>query len=222
MDDELAYSTAGGWYGDLGNLQVMPTTGEFVPDREKAKSPFSHDREEARAGYYSVMLDRYDIRAELAAAPRAGIIRFTYPRSAAGRIQVDLARRIGQKSRWLEHGRQSVKLVDDHTVEGRMHCPHEDGGWGMGGGRVTFTQHFSMQFSRPVKTFGVWYPAGKCKMTHITRAGTSVATSRVFKCKPNHKMRFWRAKLIVSVKAVGGFRHARDVAWSPGTTQFPC
>ena len=51
-----------GWYGDLGNLQVMPTTGPLVPDREKTKSPFSHDREDACAGYYSVMLDRYDIR----------------------------------------------------------------------------------------------------------------------------------------------------------------
>ncbi len=145
-----------GWYGDLGNLQVMPTTGPLVPDREKTKSPFSHDREEARAGYCSVMLDRYDIRAELTAAPRAGIIRFTYPRSKTSRIQVDLARRIGMRKRWIKHGSQSVRLVNDRTVEGRMHCPHADGGWGRGGGRVTFTQHFSMKFSRPVTKFGIW------------------------------------------------------------------
>ncbi|MHC5057284.1 MAG: GH92 family glycosyl hydrolase [Planctomycetota bacterium] len=145
-----------GWYGDLGNLQVMPTTGELVPDREKTKTPFSHDREEARAGYYSVVLDRYRIRAELTAAPRSGLIRFTYPRSETSRIQVDLARRIGMRKRWIEHGLQLVKLVDDRTVEGRMHCPHADGGWGRGGGRVTFTQHFSMEFSRPIKTFGIW------------------------------------------------------------------
>ena len=48
-----------GWYGELGNFQVMPTTGELQIDRDRAKSPFSHDEEIAQAGYYSVMLKRY-------------------------------------------------------------------------------------------------------------------------------------------------------------------
>ena len=62
-----------GWYGDLGNLQIMPITGNTdlrsgsnaeVPFRNGKlgwKSPFSHKNETARAGYYSVSLDRYGI-----------------------------------------------------------------------------------------------------------------------------------------------------------------
>ena len=36
-----------GWYGDLGNFQVMPTVGERILDRDKAKSPYSHEQEKA-------------------------------------------------------------------------------------------------------------------------------------------------------------------------------
>ncbi|MDF7822774.1 GH92 family glycosyl hydrolase [Pontiellaceae bacterium B12227] len=145
-----------GWFGDLGNFQVMATTGERMLDREKAKSEFSHSAEESEAGYYQVELQRYGIRAELTAAPRAGMIRFTFPESTASRIQIDLARRIGQKNRWLEHSLQSVRVVDEHTIEGYMQCSSKDGGWGHGKGRVNYTQHFEAKFSVPIKTFGVW------------------------------------------------------------------
>ena len=33
-----------GWFGEFGNLQVMPTTGPRNFYREKACSPYSHDR----------------------------------------------------------------------------------------------------------------------------------------------------------------------------------
>jgi len=145
-----------GWYGDLGNFQVMAATGARALDREQAKSEYSHDKEQASAGYYRVDLLRYGIRAELTAAPRAGIIRFTFPESASSRIQIDLGRRIGQKERWLQHSRQSVKVVDDHTIEGFMFCPDKDGGWGRGDGHVTYTEHFTASFSVPLKTVGVW------------------------------------------------------------------
>jgi len=145
-----------GWYGDLGNFQVMAATGPRLLDRDLAKSPFSHDRESASAAYYSVDLLRYGIKAELTAAPRAGIIRFTFPESANARIQIDLGRRIGQKERWLTHSRQSVSVVDDTTLEGFMSCSSKDGGWGHGAGNVNFTQYFCAVFSKPIRRFGVW------------------------------------------------------------------
>ncbi|NQT87486.1 glycoside hydrolase family 92 protein, partial [bacterium] len=145
-----------GWYGDLGNFQVMPTTGAFQPKREDAKSPFSHDEETAKAGYYSVRLKRTDILAEATAAPRAGILRFTYPKAEKSRIQIDLHRRVGETKRWKAHSKQHVQVVDDRTIQGWMYCPSKDGGWGHGGGRVNYTLHFYAQFSKPLKTFGVW------------------------------------------------------------------
>ena len=145
-----------GWYGEFGNFQVMPTTGPRVLDREKAASPYSHEREVASPGYYAVTLDRYGVRAEMTAASRAGMLRFTFPRAERVRVQIDLGRRIGQKERWLKHSRQHVRVVDDRTIEGFMHCPYEDGGWGRGGGKVSYTQHFRCVFSRPFAAFGAW------------------------------------------------------------------
>ena len=145
-----------GWYGEFGNFQVMPTTGDLQMDRESAKSEFSHDKEIAQAGYYSVQLARYGILAEMAATPRAGVLRFTYPRAKTSRIQVDLHRRIGEKDRWKQFSKQYVKRVDDRTIEGWMYCPCEDGGWGRGDGRVTYTLYFHAQLSKPLGQFGIW------------------------------------------------------------------
>lgn len=147
-----------GWYGDLGNFLVMPVTGPLKtacgrtdrPD-EGYRSRFTHDNEIARAGYYAVDLSDYGIRAEMTAAPHAGILRFTYPQSDRSRIQIDLARRIGGTST-----RQYVQVVDDHTIQGWMKCPPEGGGWGNGDGKADYTVYFYCQFSIPLETFGVW------------------------------------------------------------------
>jgi predicted alpha-1,2-mannosidase len=146
-----------GWYGDFGNLLTMPTTGplHFASGRpqhsdEGWRSPFRHSTEIARAGYYAVTLDRYNIRTELSAAPHAGILRFTFPHSAASSILVDLSRRIGGTST-----HQFVKVVDDNAIEGRVHCTPQDGGWGNGDGHVEYTLHFRTEFSVPLREFGV-------------------------------------------------------------------
>ena len=145
-----------GWYGDLGNFEVMPATGPRVLDREMAKSPFSHDREKAQCGYYSVKLDRYDTTVELAPAPRAGMMRFTFPSTAeVSRVQIDLARRIGQKRRRMQFSEQSVRVVGDSAVEGFMKCDHRDGGWGAGAGRADYRIFFRAEFERPFKTHGI-------------------------------------------------------------------
>jgi predicted alpha-1,2-mannosidase len=146
-----------GWYGDLGNFLVMPTTGALKTERgvngggDGYRSHFSHSNEVAEAGYYAVTLDDYQVRTELTAAPRAGILRFTFPKSDQSRIQIDLARRVGGTSI-----RQYVKMVDDHTIEGWMKCPPAGGGWGDGAGKADYTIYFSAQFSVPLTKFGVW------------------------------------------------------------------
>ncbi len=145
-----------GWYGEMGNFLVMPTVGQLEVDRDRARSKFSHDNERASAGYYSVQLDRYDVRVELTATQHAGMFRFTFPRHAKSRIQVDLARRIGMKSRWLKHSRQFVEFVDEQTVRGWMDCPHTDGGWGQGAGKVSYRLHYYARISKPLIKRGVW------------------------------------------------------------------
>jgi predicted alpha-1,2-mannosidase len=147
-----------GWYGDLGNFLVMPTTGELKTVAGKLDNPdkgyrsrYDKETETAKAGYYSVHLTDYDVKAELTVAPHSGIIRFTYPKNDLSRIQIDLARRVGGSSDW-----QTVKVVDNNTITGKIICTPKGGGWGNGSGNANYTVHYYAQFSKPLKNFGVW------------------------------------------------------------------
>ncbi len=147
-----------GWYGDFGNLQVMPTTGPMKLDcgrvdhpGEGWRSAYRHASESAEANFYAVTLDDYGIGVELAAAPRAGVLRFSYPETDSARIQVNLSRRIGGTST-----RQYVRVAGDNAIEGWMRCPCSGGGWGNGDGKVSYTAYFRMEFSKPLERFGVW------------------------------------------------------------------
>lgn len=147
-----------GWYGDFGNLLITPTVGPLRPwkgseaaPREGYRSRFSHDSEVARAGYYAVTLDDYKVRVELTSAPRAGMMRMTYPESDSSRIQIDLARRIGGTST-----EQFARVVDANTIEGWMKCPAQGGGWGHGDGGVSYTVYFHCQMDRPMSDYGFW------------------------------------------------------------------
>jgi predicted alpha-1,2-mannosidase len=147
-----------GWYGDFGNLMTMPMVGGFKAASGRPNHPgegwrshYDHSSETAQCGYYAVTLADYNVRAELTAAPHAGILRFTFPKSNQSRIHIDLARRIGGTST-----RQYIKLVDDHAVEGWLHCPEQGGGWGDGAGHVNYTLYFRTEFSKPLTNFGTW------------------------------------------------------------------
>ncbi len=147
-----------GWYGDLGNFLVTPTVGPLQTNRGEPEAPnggyrsrFSHETETACAGYYAVTLEDYGVDVELTAAPRAGMLRFTFPESEQSRIQIDLSRRVGGTST-----EQFVEVVDEHTIRGWMKCPPEGGGWGNGDGKADYTVYFYCQFSRPLTRHGVW------------------------------------------------------------------
>ncbi len=145
-----------GWYGDLGNFLVTPTTGPLRTSYGETNKPGTgycsrKADETASAGYYAVTLADYKVRAELSAAAHSGILRFTYPQDDHARIQIDLARRVGGTSVL-----QSVNVVGDNAIEGWMRCTPEGGGWGDGGGKPNYTVYFHAEFSRPLGDFGVW------------------------------------------------------------------
>ena len=148
-----------GWYGDLGNFLVMPSTGPLKTAAGKAgdapgtgyRSRYDKASEQASAGYYAVQLTDHQIKAEMTAAPHSGMLRFTFPASRQSRIQIDLARRVGGTAT-----RQFVKMVNEHTIAGWMQCTPDGGGWGNGEGKANYTVYFYAQFSKPLKDFGVW------------------------------------------------------------------
>ena len=111
--------------GELANLLTMATTGPlhtYWGQRGKPgtgyQSAFSKNSETASAGYYAVTLDDSQIRAEATAAPHSGILRFTFPENQQSRIQIDLSHRHDGTSL-----HQTVKVTDDHTIEGSIDCP---------------------------------------------------------------------------------------------------
>ena len=82
---------------DLGDVLIMPTVGEqdITQEEERGQtkayaSAFSHEREKAEPGYYSVMLDRYGIKAEITSTTRGAIHRWTFPKSEDAGVIVDL------------------------------------------------------------------------------------------------------------------------------------
>ena len=83
--------------GDYGDILFMPVVGEKPliagtaenPD-EGYRSRFSHEQESARPGYYQVLLQDDSINVELTATLRAGLHRYTYPKTSDARLIVDM------------------------------------------------------------------------------------------------------------------------------------
>jgi predicted alpha-1,2-mannosidase len=65
---------------DYGSASIMPFTSQ-VPDTIKSppSSRFSHKNETSSPAYYRLILDSYNISAEITGSVRSGMMRFTYP-----------------------------------------------------------------------------------------------------------------------------------------------
>jgi len=149
-----------GWYGDLGNFQVMPVVGDtdlrsgsyqWMPLKKGTKgwkSEFSHDTEVAKAGYYAVTLERYNIRTECTVSTHAGLMRLTYPETDSAKIIFNLPRRIAGIAEF-----QSVKIIDNKRLEGFIRCDHKLGGFGYGDGGVDYTLYFCCELSKVADNF---------------------------------------------------------------------
>ena len=152
-----------GWYGDLGNFQVMPTTGPLnllsstyrdaltTRNDRGYESDFRHETEITQAGYYAVTLDTYGVRAETTSLLHTGMIRMTYPAGERRRVQINLARRIAGRS-----PAQELTIIDSHTIEAVIHCPNSHGGFGRGAGHVTYDLYVHAELSEDWDTYGVW------------------------------------------------------------------
>ena len=81
----------------LSGIPVMPTTGEFKGHlgAKEYGSSYSHETEVVRAGYHSVELESYNIKAELTATTRVGFHRYTYPAGKEKFLLLDLGTLLG-------------------------------------------------------------------------------------------------------------------------------
>ncbi|HVJ09636.1 MAG TPA: GH92 family glycosyl hydrolase [Acidisarcina sp.] len=130
---------------DLLDFLLMPGTGpvKTVPGslehpEEGYRSRFSHADEIAEPGYYSVLLKDYGIRAELSATERAGIHKYTFPKSDSSHFILDLTHLNGGNPKSILWS--NVKFVGNDTITGGRSTAL----WAAG--REIY---FAMKFSRP-------------------------------------------------------------------------
>src|SRR5690606_31168962 len=68
---------------DYGDILVMPAReinfNNGFDGKNGYKKPFSHENETASVGYYSVILDSINVKAELTVSYRSGKHRYTFP-----------------------------------------------------------------------------------------------------------------------------------------------
>ena len=101
--------------GDLYDISFMPFTepASVAPQPLGLHSKFSHDSEEAYAGYYKVNLADYDIDVELTATEHCGIQRYTFP-GTEGKVRLNLAKAMN----WDGTTATAIELLDSATIEG--------------------------------------------------------------------------------------------------------
>ena len=146
--------------GDLYDISFMPVT---LPCREAKgelgiHSKFSHNGEEASAGYYRVKLLDYDIDVELTATPRCGIQRYTFPKAEA-MVVLNLKKSMNWDFTMDSH----IEVVDSCNIRGYRFSE----GWARGQ-----KVYFATRFSGPFKTHEI-------KETEIMLKGEKVGTSKV-------------------------------------------
>ena len=85
----LATHQPSAWMSNYGPFSLMPVTGELVVAPAERASHFQHANEQARAYKYSVLLDAYKVKVEMAPAPHGGAFRFTFPKTDDSYVVLD-------------------------------------------------------------------------------------------------------------------------------------
>lgn len=141
---------SGTGHSDLGDIMLMPITGKLMLNPGTADAPwkgyrsaFSHSTEKASPGYYTVILDDDNIRAEMTATTRVGVHRYTFINGGDAHIILDMVHGIYNyegKNVWT-----FIRVENDTLVTGFR----QTNGWAR-----TRTLCFAIAFSKPVQSYG--------------------------------------------------------------------
>lgn len=122
---------------DLIDISLFPTVSSAT------KSKFSHDRESAAPGYYSVMLDDENVLAEITVSDHAAFHRYTFPAQADSlNLWIDLERSANKDSWGRRIINSQIRQVSPRIVEGYRVIT----GWAK-----MRKVYFSIEFEKPVK-----------------------------------------------------------------------
>jgi predicted alpha-1,2-mannosidase len=142
---------------DYCDLLMMPFTGNVQWDNKDYRSSFSHKNEKASPGYYEVLLDKHNIKAQLTTSARSGMHQYTFPYSSnEASILIDLKHR----DQVLE---SRIEKINDYEIRGFRRSKS----WAS-------NQHFyfHIKFEQPIADFVV---NSDEKIGHVTKIeGTNI------------------------------------------------
>lgn len=127
---------------DLGDILVMPVTGNRHRAWDGYRSSFQKNSESATPGYYTVTLDEPGVKAELTATLHTALHRYIYNKADSASVLIDLQ----HGPAWNEKQYHSqvkacdVKWENDSTLSGHV----RNSVW------VDQDYFFTLQFNRPV------------------------------------------------------------------------
>ena len=128
---------------DWGDMMLMPVMGsqiQFSPKEYSSK--FSHQKENASAGYYRVHLDDENIDVELTTTTRVGFHRYTFHQKGEAQVILDLLHR----DKLLDGSIHIVNQTNNRVIEGfrrsKAWAPNQQ-------------VYFRMEFSKPYKQHAI-------------------------------------------------------------------
>lgn len=133
---------------DLGDFLFIPGTGskKFVPSThdkpdEGYRSRYSHDKEWASPNYYGVILEDYNVKAEMTSAMHSGVFKFTFPKTDSAFVMIDLDHVMWFKTAWSQ-----FRIENETTISGFKLVK----GWG-----PERYVYFVAEFSKPFVRSGI-------------------------------------------------------------------
>ena len=124
----LGFSTthlSGTGCSDYGDFRFMPFTEDFMLGKDLneaayahydslySHAAFKHEDEDAKAGYYSVVLDD-SVRVELTTGDRIGMMRCTYPKDKVGHLMLDMWHGVNDEFVY----ESQLNVENDHAISG--------------------------------------------------------------------------------------------------------
>ena len=120
----LGFSTthlSGTGCSDYGDFRFMPIVGEVKLNKGDEdntasgyRSAFQHENEDAKAGYYSVLLDDYNTKVELTTGDRVGMMRCTFPKSGNAHVLLDMVEGVNDEYVY----EANLKVESDNAISG--------------------------------------------------------------------------------------------------------
>jgi len=147
---QVHLSGAGGG-AKYGNIQVMP----FADDIDVIDQHSLRQDEEAKLGYYSVLLNKHQIKAEITATSKVSFYRLTYQAGSNKCLKIDPGFFLGEHEEpdYPEAQHLVGSEIEIISATEAMGYSRVRGGWNNG---AAYTAYFYAEFDKPVKSFTTW------------------------------------------------------------------